>query len=172
VQGHEVSIGDIPLATTLEIVLRVLLPPQPRGSRLSIGGVVRYVSPAGHALAARMNEVVVRYDLDVLLPDTGVVRPVVRRVLEQMEAASVLATSKAASRSAKAALRESKAAVASMRSYAALLGDDPQVTATLDERARMLRAIADPSPEFRSAAKAATYTAMRRQRGSKDFGET
>lgn len=171
VQGHEVAVGDIPLATSLEIVLRVLLPPQPRGSRLSIGGVVRYGSPAGHALSAVLNEVVVRYDLDVLLPVTGVVKPVVRRVLEQMQAASVLSTSKAASRSAEDAVRESEAAIASMRTYAALLGDDAEVADELDERARMLGAIAAPSPAFRSAAKAATYTAIRRQRGSKDFGE-
>jgi Ca-activated chloride channel family protein len=166
VQGHAVTLGDIPLSTSLEVALRVLLPPQPGGARTPITGTIGYQSPAGHALSTALNRVTVRYAAAGETPLPGVVRPVVRRVLEQMQAASVLATAKAATRGAADARREGEAAIAHMRQYAALLGEEAQET--LEQDAQMLSAMASPaapSAQF----KAATYAAMRRQRGSKDF---
>ncbi len=169
VQGHAVTIGDVPLSTSLEVAMRVLLPPQPGGTRLPVAGRVDYQSPAGHTLSTVLNRVTVRYRLAGEVPLPGVVRPVVRRVLEQMQAASVLATSKAATRSTTDARREGEAALAQMRQYAALLGEEAKDL--LEQDAQMLRAMASPAAsgiQFKEA----TYAAMRRQRGSKDFDQT
>jgi Ca-activated chloride channel family protein len=166
VHGHAVTLGDIPLSTSLEVVVRVLLPPQPGGARTPIAGTVNYRSPAGHALSTALNQVTVRYGAagEALLP--GVVRPVVRRVLEQMQAAGVLATAKAATRGAADAQREGEAALAHMRQYAALLGEEAREL--LEQDAQMLSAMAlHSAPATRS--KEATYAAMRLHRGSKDF---
>jgi len=169
-QGHAVTLGDIPLSTSLEVALRVLLAPQPGGTRLPITGAVRYQSPAGHTLSTALNRVTVRYSQAGEVPLPGVVRPVVRRVLGQMQAASVLATSKAAARSTTEARREGEAAMVQMRQYAALLGEE-EAQDLLEQDAQMLRAMASPAAsgiQFKEA----TYAAMRRQRGSKDFDKT
>jgi len=167
VEGCEVLVGDIPVSTTLEIVLRVLLPPQPDGARLPIGGVLRYRSPAGSALSTPLNQVTVRYE-PTFLAGAGAVKPVVRRVLAHMQDAGVLATSKAATRSPSEARQESEGALASMRAYANLLGEDEEANDALDEGAQVLHAMAAPSRS--GATKSATHAAMKRQRGSKDFG--
>jgi Ca-activated chloride channel family protein len=173
VQGSTVSLGDIPLSTTLEVVLRILLPPQPAGSRLPIAGELSYQSPAGSALSTPLNQVTVRYDRESVFELTaGVVRPVVRRVLDHMQAASVLATSKAATRSVDDALRESGVAMGSMRRYTSLLGQDQEAEDTLAEGERMLRAITAPLSAPSAERKAATHVAMRRHRGSKEFDKT
>jgi Ca-activated chloride channel family protein len=170
VQGHAVTIGDVPLSTSLEVAMRVLLPPQPAGTRLPVTGRVDYQSPAGHALSTELNRVTVRYSVAGEAPLPGVVRPVVRRVLEQMQAASVLATSKAATRSAGEARRTGEAGVAQIRQYAALLGEE-EAEALVEQDAQLMRAMASPAPsDMRS--KNALYAAMRRQRGSKDFDQT
>jgi Ca-activated chloride channel family protein len=169
VQGHAVTVGDVPLSTSLEVAIRVLLPPQPSSMRLPITGQVDYQSPAGHTLSTALNRVTVRYTQAGETPLPGVVRPVVRRVLEQMQAASVLATSKAAARSAAEAQRTGEAAIAQIRRYASLLGEEAQDILAQD--AQMMHAIASPAePGLRL--KEATYAAMRRQRGSKDFDQT
>jgi len=169
VEGCEVLVGDIPVSTTLEIVVRVLLPPQPDGTRLPIEGVLRYRSPAGSTLSSPLNRVTVRYDA-TLLAGAGAVRPVVRRVLAHMQDASVLATSKAATRSPSDARTKSAGALASMRAYANLLGEDEEVDAALDEGAQVLRAMAAPNRSG-TKTKSATHAAMKRQRGSKEFGD-
>jgi Ca-activated chloride channel family protein len=169
-QGHAVMLGDIPLSTSLEVVVRVLLPPQPGGARTPITGTVRYQSPAGHALSTALNQVTVRYSEAGEAPLPGVVRPVVRRVLEQMQAAGVLVTAKAAARSAVDARREGEAAMARMRQYAALLGEE-EAQELLEQDAQLLRAMASPAASGMQF-KEATYAAMRRQRGSKDFDKT
>jgi Ca-activated chloride channel family protein len=175
VSGHDVSLGDIPVSTSLEVILRVLLPPQPAGSRLPIEGLLRYQSPAGSALTTTLNQVTVRYDLESAFDLTdGVVKPTVRRVLGQMQAAGVLSTSKAAARSPEKARQESKVALASMRAYAQLLGKDDEAEETLAKGEEILGFMAAPAPtpEASARAKAATYGAVRRQRGSKDFDKT
>jgi Ca-activated chloride channel family protein len=165
VEGNEVLVGDIPLSTTLEIVLRVLLPPQPEGTRLPIDGMLRYRSPAGSALSTPLNRVTVRYEA-TLLEGAGAVKPVVRRVLRHMQDAGILATSKAATLSRSDARKKSEGALAAMRAYANLLGEEEEADAVLSEGANVLRAMAAPS----AASKSATHAAMKRQRGSKEFG--
>ena len=170
VQAHSLSLDDIPISTTLEVIVRVLLLPQPAGSRLPMDGVLSYSSPAGNALTMPLNRVIVRFAQDALFtPVVGVVGPVVKRVLSYMQAASVLATSKAATRGLGAARRQSEIDLASMRQYAALLGEDEAVAHALADSEQVLREMAAPSPAARPRAKAATHAAMRRHRGSKDF---
>ena len=172
VREHAISLGDIPLATELEVVVQVLLPPQPAGSRLPIDGVLEYRSPAGNALRTPLNRVTVRYEQEAdLVQAEGAVRPIVRRVLGHMQAASVLATSKAAARSPGDARRRSEVELSTMRQYAALLGQDEGAAATLSESEEVLRAFSAPSPAASPKAKEATHAAMRRHRGSKDFDQ-
>jgi Mg-chelatase subunit ChlD len=173
VQGSRVSLGDIPVSTTLEVVLRVLLPPQPAGTRLPLEGTLNYQSPAGSALSMQLNRVTVRYEqaAEFVLTE-GVVRPTARRVLEHMQAAGVLATSKAATRGVGEARKEREVAVTSMRNYAQLLGQDDEVEETLAEGAQVLGFMAAPSAAGSEKAKTAMHEAMRRHRGSKDFDKT
>lgn len=170
-QEYEISLGDIPLSTTLEVVVRVMLPPQPAGSRLAITGKLRYKSPAGHRLSTELNTVTLRYQ-PAFAFDEGVVRPVIRRVLGQMQSAGVLATSKAAARSVQEAQQKSKAELETMRRYASLLGEDVQAAEVMREGERMLGMMASADAFAQPQAKAATYRAMQKQRGSKDFDAT
>jgi Ca-activated chloride channel family protein len=174
VQGHSVTLGDIPVSTSLEVVLRVLLPPQSVDARLPIDGTLSYQSPAGSALSTALNRVTVRYDQESIFALTeGVVRPTARRVLEHMHASSVLSTSRAATHGLAQAKQASDGAVASMREYARRLGVDDEVEEELAERAQLLGFMAAPPSAASSAkAKAATHDAMRRHRGSKDFDKT
>ena len=171
VRGLCVSLGDIPVSTSLEVVLRVLLPPQAVGTRLPIEGVLRYQSPAGTELATPLNRVTVRYDREsVFVLAEGVVKPIVRRVLGHMQATGVLATSKAATRSVQDAKQERDTSLSSMRKYAALLGEDKEAAETLAEGSEVMSFMAAPAaPAAKRQAKAATHAAMRRHRGSKDF---
>jgi hypothetical protein len=168
VRGHQVTLGDIPLRTALEVVVRLQLPAQPAGSRLSIEGLVRCQSPAGRKWEVSLNRVTVRYrEGPSWVLDEGVVKPVVRRVFRQMQAAGVLATSKAAARSATEARKQQKGELAAMTRYAALLGEDEEASQELAESERVLGAMAAPAPG--AASKRAMADATRRQRGSKNF---
>jgi Ca-activated chloride channel family protein len=170
VQGHTVSLGDIPVATTLEVVVRVLLPPQLASSRLPIDGALSYQSPAGNALTTQLNRVVVRYEkMSLFARAEGVVRPTIRRVLGHMRASGVLATSKAATRSPAAARRQSEVSLVMMRKYATLLGEDVEVADTLSETEALLRQVAEPRAETSDVLKDSTGVAMRLHRGTKDF---
>jgi hypothetical protein len=86
-----------------------------------------------------------------------------------MQDASVLATTKAATRGSVEAQRKKKTELAAMSEYAALLGQDSEVAEELAESERVLRAVAAPSVGTSGLAKKATHSAMRRHRGSKDF---
>jgi Ca-activated chloride channel family protein len=168
VRGHQVTLGDIPLRTSLEVVVRLQLPAQPAGSRLSMDGVVRCQSPAGRKWEVSLNRVTVRYrEEPSWVLDEGVVKPVVRRVFRQMQAAGVLATSKAAARGAAEARKKQKGELAAMTRYAALLGEDEGAAQELAESERVLGAMAAPAPG--AASKRAMADATRRQRGSKNF---
>ena len=170
VRGNQVTLGDIPLATTLEVVVRVLLPAQPAGSRLSIDGGVHCQSPAGNAWDVALNRVTVRYQEEPSwTPVEGVVRPVVRRVFRQMQAASVLATSKAAARGAAEGREKREGELAAMTRYASLLGQDQEASQELAESERVLGVLSAPAAG--APAKRATADAMRRQRGSKNFDQ-
>ena len=170
VQGNIVSLGDIPAATTLEVVVRVLLPPQPASSRLPIDGVLNYQSPVGNALTTPLNKVTVRYEkVSLFKPAEGAVRPIVRRVLGHVQASGVLAASKAATRSLDEAQRQSEVLLATMRKYAAPLGEDGEVVDTLSKAKVLLQEIAAPRAEASDVIKETTHLAMRRHRGTKAF---
>ena len=113
----------------------------------------------------------VRYEKGALFaPSQGVVRPTARRVLGHMQAASVLSTSKAATRGADEASSRSEAELAALRKYAALLGEDEEAQDALAESEQVLQAMAAPQAAD-AKSKAMTAAAVRRHRGSKDFGQ-
>jgi hypothetical protein len=170
-QGHIVTLGDIPLATTLEVVVRVLLPPQPAGSRLSIDGELRYTSPADNVLSTPLNKVTVRYEKGKQFEfAAGAVKPVVRRVLGQMQATGVLSTARAAAKNLDEARRHSGLQLANMEKYASLLGRDHVAEEMLAESKQVLGAVAMRAASPKT--KAATHAAVKRHRGTKDFGNT
>lgn len=168
VQGHTVGLGDIPLSTRLEVVVRVVLPPQPVGTHLTIGGRLRYESPAGRQLTTDLNQVTVRYQPTFVF-DEGVVRPVVRRVLEQMQSAGVLAVSRAAARSDQDAQRQHTVELEAIRRYASLLGQDDMGESLVHESEKVLNLMASGDTFSAAEAKLAVHRAMQRHRGSKDF---
>jgi Ca-activated chloride channel homolog len=169
VRSHTVALGDIPLATTLEVVIRLLLPPQTSGTRLAMGGVLSYVTPAGNKASMPLNDVTLRYQgSGQWTPVVGAVKPIVRRVLDHMQAVGVLAVTRAATRSPGDAQQQSQERLGAMREYAALLGEDGQALGAIADSERALREVAAASP----AAKAVTHAAMRRHRGSKDFDQS
>jgi len=161
-----VTVGDIPIDTELEIVLRVLLPAQPAGARLPIKGTLTYCSPAGNELSAELNVVTLRYISEPSFEfRDGAVAPVVERVLGQMEARSVLGQARvAATKGAEAARGAAQASIDQVREYAALLGEDRAREAAADQQQVFYSMASAPS-----AAKASVHEAFRRQRSTKDF---
>jgi Ca-activated chloride channel family protein len=171
VRGATVSLGDLPLATTLEVVVSVRLPPHAPDARLRIESSLRYLSPAGRRLETELNRVTVRYEPQVrFVAAEGVVKPVVRRVLGHMRAAGVLATSRAAARSREAAQQQSRDQLSGLRAYASLLGQDREGQEMLAESEEVLADMVAPEPGVK--AKQAAHAAMRTHRGSKDFSNT
>lgn len=169
VRGTTVSLGDLPLSTTLEVVVGVRLPPNQPGARLRLESTLRYLSPAGQRIETELNRVTVRVEPQVQFASAdGVVKPVVRRVLGHMRAAGVLATSRAAARSRQEAQAQSKQELSGLRQYAELLGqEDKAGKEILAEGEEVLNDMAAPAPGIK--AKQATHAAMRTHRGSKDF---
>jgi len=120
-----VLVGDVPLSTELEIALRLTLPAQSPGARLSVEGDLTYSSPAGHRLQNPLNRVTVRFkEAAAFGRQEGVVAPVIERVLGQMKATSVLGVARAAARSDTEGLRHADLSTAAIREYAALLGEE------------------------------------------------
>jgi hypothetical protein len=162
-----VSIGVIPSDTELEIPLRLTLPAQAQGTRLSVEGDVAYLSPAGNLLSSRLNRVTVRFvDEKAFNWRDGVVLPVAERVLGQMKAAHVLGVSRAYARSAADGERQAAAHIDELREYASKLGDE-RALYELQDAEQTLGAIA-ASPAM---AKASVAAAFARQRSSKDFNK-
>jgi len=171
VSGKSVSLGDIPVETHLEVVLRLLLPPQSAGTRLPVSGRVEYRTPAGNVCTTPLNTVTVRYEAEGVFENTlGVVKPTVRRVLEHMQSVGVFATSKATSLGADQGREKGRTTISRMRAYAARLGEaDEEAKEILDEGSAIMNNFMAASPQARSKAKADTHAAMQRHRGSKDF---
>ena len=162
----DVTIGDIPIDTELEIVLRLLLPAQSTGTRLPIEGTLKYRSPAGNELTTPLNVVTLRF---IPTPGfelrDGAVVPVVERVLGQMQARGVLHHARVSATlgvaDAGSAARHS---VAELHSYAELLGKDRAEKVTQDQQQLLYAMAAAPS-----VAKASVNEAHRRHRGTKKF---
>jgi Ca-activated chloride channel family protein len=161
-----VSLGDIPVDTQLEVVLRLLLPPQPAGSRLPIEGSFTYRSPAGSELSAPLNIVTLRFVAPAAYDRReGAVVPVVERVLEQMKARSVLGAVRAAAIGGRAAADEARSlSVAELRDYASLLGDEAAEELAAEQEQVFAAMAAAPA-----AAKGAVSRAFSRQRSTKEF---
>jgi Ca-activated chloride channel family protein len=164
--GGTVDVGDIPVDTHLEVVLRLLLPPQEAGARLRLEGVLAYRSPGGHTLETPLNVVTLRYAPAAQFSRRdGAVRPVVERVVEQMRASGVLSSVRAAALHGQTAAEErSRISLAELRDYASLLGDER--AEELAQEGRQLFAAMAAAP---SQAKATVREAFRSQRGGKDF---
>ena len=161
-----VSLGDIPVDTQLEVLLRMQLPPQKAGSRLRIDGTLGYKSPAGNELATTLNPVTVRYVAagEFEMRD-GAVVPIVKRVLEQMKARGVLSRARAAAAQSPAqAAKHAWVGLDELRSYASLLGEEEAAKYAAEQETAF--AALDASP---AAAKAAVSSAYQRQRGTKSF---
>ena len=165
-EGGVVSLGDIPVDTRLEVVLRLLLPPQPAGSRLPIEGALTYRSPAGNDLTMPLNVVTLRFVAPAAFGRRdGAVAPVVERVLEQMKARSVLGTVRSAAvRGRAAADEQARRSVDELRSYASLLGDEKAEELAAEQRHTFAAMAAAPA-----AAKGAVSRAFSRQRSTKKF---
>ncbi len=163
-----VSLGDIPVDTQLEVVLRLLLPPQPAGSRLPIEGTLTYRSPAGNDLATPLNVVTLRFVAPAAFDRRGsAVLPVVERVLEQMKARSVLGTVRtAALRGRAAADEQARLGGAEIRAYASLLGDEAAEELAAGQERTFAAMAAAPA-----VTKSAVSRAFRRERGAKEFDE-
>jgi len=167
--GHAqsvISLGDIPVDTQLEVVLRLLLPPQPAGSRLPIEGTLTYRSPAGNDLATSLNVVTLRFVAPAAFDRRdGAVLPVVERVLEQMKARSVLGAVRAAAiRGPAAASEQARLSVAELRTYASLLGDEAAEELAVEQRHVFAAMAAAPA-----TTKRVVSHAFRRQRSTKEF---
>jgi Mg-chelatase subunit ChlD len=161
----EVQVGDVPSDTELEIPVRLTLPAQAAGTKLSVEGALGYRSPAGNPLSTPLNRVTVRFvEQKVFRLRDGVVAPVVEEVLKQMRAANVLGVSRAMTRGVKEGSRQADLDVVALRDYAALLGEG---------RAREEeQAIRDEFQAMQAApamAKAAAFAAHAVQRGTKKF---
>lgn len=124
-ENAQVQLGDIPADTTLEVAIRLRLPPQAAGSRLRIEGHLTYTSPADHSLEAPLNPVTLRYvENQQFAFRDGVVPPVAHRVLEQMQATGVLNTTRVAGRGLHDQVSQAnRESVESVRQYASLLGE-------------------------------------------------
>lgn len=167
--GHAqsmISLGDIPVDTQLEVVLRLLLPPQPASSRLPIEGTLTYRSPAGNDLTTSLNVVTLRFVAPTAFERRdGAVLPVVERVLEQMKARSVLGAVRAAAvRGPAAAGEQARLSVAELRTYASLLGDEAAEELAVEQRHVFAAMAAAPA-----ATKRVVSHAFRRQRSTKEF---
>jgi len=160
-----VTIGDIPSDIELEIPLRLALPAQPAGSKLSIQGTLTYRSPAGNQLSAPLNRVTVRFTEPAAFGRRdGVVVPVVERVLGQIKAAGVLGTSRAMAKGAAEGARRADADLAALREYALLLGEERAGEETLGVKNQYAQMQAAPA-----AAKGMVAAAFARQRSAKKF---
>ncbi|MBN1876199.1 MAG: VWA domain-containing protein [Anaerolineae bacterium] len=163
-----VTIGDIPCDTELEIPIRITLPAQPAGTKLSIKGSLTYKSPAGNVLKTPLNRVTVRFvEHPTFQLRDGVVAPVVERVLEQMKATSVLGVSRSMAKDHAEGARRAREELTTVQSYAALLGEERAEEET--EGTQMLFKAMQAAP---SMAKEAVFRAHATHRGTKSFDKT
>ncbi|NLE44153.1 MAG: VWA domain-containing protein [Chloroflexi bacterium] len=161
-----IDLGDIPLDTELEVVIRLLLPAQQVGSRLSMDGQIAYQTPAGHTLTTSLNPVTLRF----VQPGEfgvrdGAVAPIVERVIEQMKARGVLGRVRTGAVSGQVAAEQvAQRNLSELSRYAALLGEE-RAKELANEQRRLYEAL-HTAP---ASAKATAFQAFRQQRGTKDF---
>jgi Mg-chelatase subunit ChlD len=160
-----IAIGDIPSDIELEIPIRVALPAQPLGSKLSFEGALTYRSPAGNHLKSSLNRVTVRFvEQPAFHLRDGVIVPVVERVLEHIKAASVLGVSRAMAKSAAEGAQQVDTGLARLWEYAALLGDERAAAEAQGIEGEFAALRFAPA-----AAKGVVAMAFSRQRSTKKF---
>ncbi len=166
IEENGVSLGDIPIDTRLEVILRLLLPPQPAGARLPIKGRFSYCSPAGNELSTDLNLVTVRFVEPASFDRrASAVGPVVERVLEQMKARSVLGSVRtAAVQGRQAADDQARMNRQELSHYASLLGEEAAERVTAEHRDLFAAMASAPD-----ASKSAVHQAYSRQRSTKSF---
>ena len=165
----QVLVGDIPADTTLEVALKIKLPPLPPQAQLKIDGQLTYHSPAGNLLELGLNPVSLRVvETGQFGRRDGVVAEVVKQVLEQMRATGVLTYARTSSLLKRApgqtAQAAAQASVADVNQYASLLGEAAAQTAAQDHARNLAAMAAAPM-----AAKAEVASAYSKQRSSKKF---
>ena len=161
-----VSLGDVPSNLELEVPIRLTLPAQPAPSKLSVEGSLTHRSPAGNRLSTQLNRVTVRFvDPAAFGRRDGVVVPVAERVLGQMRAANVLGMSRAMAKSSVEAKKQADVGLATLREYAALLGEERSVEEVEAIEAEFAQMRAVPT-----MAKMAVSRAFAQQRSARKFG--
>lgn len=162
-----IDLGDLPSAVELEVPLRLTVPAQSAGTKLSIEGELIYQSPAGKLLSAALNRVTVRYvDQGQFSLRDGVVAPVVERVLTQMKAAQILNFSRAMARQPASAAQESQRGVMAVHEYASLLGEERARSELKASQEALNLTAASPA-----MAKAQVSQAFMAQRSAKKFSD-
>jgi Ca-activated chloride channel family protein len=163
-----INIGDLPADTELEIPVRLSLPGQPAGTRMSISGTVSYQTPSNHTLGMELNRVTVRFveETSFQLRD-GVVTPVAERVLSQIKAANVLGVSRAMAKTPAEGARQTQIELERLREYAAKLGEERVEYETNEIQGTFNLMAASPV-----AAKMHVSRSHRLQRSSKDHSQS
>ena len=127
-----VRVGDLLRGLRLEIPLRLTLYPHSAAERLSIGGRVRYQSPAGRSLESDLNHVTVRFvEERQFARQPGLVAPVMERVLTFRREAGLLELARLSEQSPDLARRRLEEERRALRAYAAMFNAEAAVT--LDE---------------------------------------
>jgi len=161
----EVSLGDIPCDTELEIPLRLALLSQKSGNRLSVEGALEFNSPAGHGISLPVNRVTIRFISKAAFSvREGIVQPVAERVFVQLKASSVLGVSRLRVVKPVEAEKKTKEDLETLRAYAEKLGEDRAQKEFDIAREDFLYFASSPM-----AAKSAVMNANRTQRSVKDF---
>lgn len=160
-----VSVGELPCGMELEIPLRLALLAQKPGTKISLEGILKFISPAGHSLQAPINRVTIRFlKQSVFQLREGMVLPVAERVFTQLKAASILNISRTRATRVAETGQRTREAIQELHTYANLLGEDRAEHERSDFMAEMNQIAASSS-----TAKQASARSYRLQRGSKDF---
>jgi Ca-activated chloride channel family protein len=160
-----ITLGDLPSDIELEVPIRLTLPAQPAGAKLSIDGSLTYQSPAGNPFTTPLNRVTLRFvEQAAFEPRDGVVVPVVTRVLEQMRAASVLGISRAMAKGPAEARQQADRERSTVQQYASLLGEEKA-----EETLGVMDATFSVMQSAPGEAKKVVAAAFSRQRSTKTF---
>lgn len=166
-QRVNVTIGVIPCDVELEIPLRLILPTQNEGAKLSVEGELRFISPADHSYVVPLNRVTLRFVRQSGFHSTaGVVTPVAEKILEQMKATQMVHYSTLRATRPHQAMAEAHKDLDLLSQYAERLGHRRAKT----ERASMESSIREMTFDP-LAAKLGIFNANMRTRATKDFGK-
>ena len=162
-----VTIGVIPCDVELEIPLRLILPAQNEGAKLSVEGELRFISPADHSLVTPLNRITMRFVRKAGFQITeGVVKPVAEKVLEQLKATQVMTFSNLRAGRPGMVAAETRKNLDLLSNYAERLGRERAEAERAEMESSINEMTFDPL-----AAKLGLYNANIRSRSTKDFGK-